>query len=68
VDPAGGVLDDREAGQPGEQHGVAVEQVASENFVRWAAQELSPGRIRAPRGRIGFLVRWRIAQTVEAPT
>ena len=52
MDPAVGLLDDREAVQPGEQHGVAVEEVAGENPVCLAAQELGPGGTRAPRGRI----------------
>ena len=42
VDPAGGVLEDREALQPGEQHGLAVEEVAGENSVCVAAQKFGP--------------------------
>ncbi len=49
---AGGVFDDREAGQPGEQHGVAREEVAGKNSVCLAAQKFGPGGTRASRGRI----------------
>lgn len=52
VDPAVDVFDDREAVQPGQQHGVAVKEVAGENSVCLAAQELGPGGARASRGRI----------------
>jgi len=52
VYPAGGVFDDREAIQPGEEHGVAVKEVARENSVCLAAQELRPGGARASWGRV----------------
>lgn len=52
VDPAGGVLDNCEAVQPREEHGVAMKEVAGENPVRLAAQELGPGGTRASWGRI----------------
>ncbi|HZA15563.1 MAG TPA: hypothetical protein VE645_01480 [Pseudonocardiaceae bacterium] len=47
VYPAVDVFDDREAVQPGEEHGVAVKEVASENSVCLAAQEIRPGGARA---------------------
>ena len=52
VDPAGGVLDDCEAVQPGEEHGVAREEVAGESSVCLAAQEFGPAGARASRGWI----------------
>ena len=47
VYPAVDVFDDREAVQPGEEHGVAVKEVAGENSVCLAAQEIRPGGARA---------------------
>jgi hypothetical protein len=52
VYPAVEVFHDREAGQPDEEHGVAVKEVARENSVSLATQELRPGRARASWGRI----------------
>jgi hypothetical protein len=52
VDPAGGVFDNREAVQPGEQHGVAVEEVARQDPTGLGAQELGPGGAGASWGRI----------------
>jgi hypothetical protein len=52
VYPAVEVFHDREAVQPGEEHGVAVKEVARENSVSLATQELRPGRARASWGRI----------------
>ena len=52
VYPAVGMFDDREAVQPGEEHGVAMEEVAGENSVCLAAQELGPGWAGASWGRI----------------
>jgi hypothetical protein len=65
--PAVEVFHDRAAVQPGEEHGVAVKEVASENSVCLAAQELRPGRDQR-RGDGSIPARLRIAQTVEAPT
>jgi len=50
--PAVGVLNDREAVQPGEEHGVAMEKVAGENSVCLATQKFGPGGTRASWGRI----------------
>jgi hypothetical protein len=50
--PAVGVLDDRKAVHSREEHGVAMEEVASENPVCVAAQKLGPGWTGASRGRI----------------
>src|SRR5436309_10883092 len=50
VYPAVNVFHDREAVQPGEQHGVAVKEVASENPVCLAAQELRPSGAQASWG------------------
>jgi hypothetical protein len=47
VYPAGRVLDDREAVQPCEQHGVAMEEVACQNPLCLGTQEFGPGRARA---------------------
>jgi hypothetical protein len=47
MDPTGGVLDHREAVQPGQQHGVVMEKVAREDPVRLSAQEFGPGRTAA---------------------
>jgi hypothetical protein len=37
VYPAVGVLNDREAGQPGEEHGIAMEEVARQDPTRLGA-------------------------------
>jgi hypothetical protein len=42
--PAGGVLDDREAVQPGERDRLAMEEITSEDPFGLGTQELSPGR------------------------
>jgi hypothetical protein len=42
VSPAGGVFDDRDAGQPGKEHGVAVEEVTRHDPTRVGAQKRRP--------------------------
>jgi hypothetical protein len=40
--PAGRVLDNRETVQPGQQHGVAMEEIAGQDPFRLSAQEFAP--------------------------
>src|SRR4030088_1749930 len=49
---AGGVLDNRETVQPGQQHGVAMEKVAGQNPFSLGTQEFAPGWTRALWTRI----------------
>src|SRR4051794_3185475 len=52
VYPAGGVLDDGEAIQPGERDRLSVEEVTGEDSLGLGTQELSPGRPRSARRRV----------------
>jgi hypothetical protein len=51
ADPAGGMLEDEEAVQPGQGHRLEVEQVAGENPVV-GGEELPPARPGPPRRRL----------------
>jgi hypothetical protein len=68
VSPAGGVFDDDEAGQPGEEHDVTVDEVTRRDPPHVGAQELGPGWGTERRETVLILARLRIAQTVQAPT
>jgi len=52
MDPAGHVLDNGETVQPGEEHRVAVEEVAGQKPSSWSTQELAPSRTQTPWTRI----------------